>query len=119
MVSRIVKFLEREVSGLHEAAYLLAFFTVLSNVAAFVRDRLFAHYYGASATLDVYYAAFRLPDFIFFSVLNHDRRVYGGIFLGADYFIGRFPKHISRTIRIGFFELNPYHDYLANLARFF
>ena len=70
MVSRIVKFLEREVSGLHEAAYLLAFFTVLSNVAAFVRDRLFAHYYGASAALDVYYAAFRLPDFIFVSVAS-------------------------------------------------
>lgn len=65
MVGRILRFLGQETKGLHEAAYLLAFFAVLSQVLAFFRDRLLAHIFGASSTLDIYYAAFRVPDFIF------------------------------------------------------
>ena len=30
-----------------------------------MRDRLFAHYFGAGDILDAYYAAFRIPDFLF------------------------------------------------------
>lgn len=70
MVGRFLKYLEREVSGLHEAAYLLAFFTFLSQLVAIFRDRLFAHEFGASAVLDIYYAAFRVPDVIFASVAS-------------------------------------------------
>jgi putative peptidoglycan lipid II flippase len=32
---------------------------------ALFRDRLLAHHFGAGGTLDIYYAAFRIPDFIF------------------------------------------------------
>lgn len=70
MVGRFLKYLEREVGGLHEAAYLLAFFTFLSQIVALVRDRLFAHEFGAGAVLDVYYAAFRVPDVLFASVAS-------------------------------------------------
>jgi putative peptidoglycan lipid II flippase len=65
MVKRIFELLNREIRGLHEAAYLLAFFSFLSQILALLRDRLFAHIFGASHTLDTYYAAFKIPDLIF------------------------------------------------------
>lgn len=70
MVKRILSFVGREVSGLHEAAYLLAGSAVLSLLFALVRDRLLAHVLGASAELDVYYAAFRIPDLIYVTVAS-------------------------------------------------
>lgn len=70
MVGRFLRYLEREVGGLHEAAYLLAFFTFLSQIVGLVRDRLFAHEFGAGAVLDVYYAAFRIPDILFVSIAS-------------------------------------------------
>lgn len=65
MVKRAFKIFHREISGLHEAAYLLAFFAILSQLLGLIRDRLLAYSFGASGTLDIYYAAFRIPDFIF------------------------------------------------------
>lgn len=70
MVYKILKFLNKEISGLHEAAYLLGFFAILSQLLALVRDRLFANYFGAGHSLDLYYAAFRIPDFIFVTVAS-------------------------------------------------
>jgi putative peptidoglycan lipid II flippase len=65
MVKRIIQALSKEVSGLHEAAFLLGFFAVASQILALLRDRLFAHYLGAGSELDVYYAAFRIPDALY------------------------------------------------------
>ncbi len=70
MVERIFTFIEREVRGIHEAAYLLGLFAILSQVLGLIRDRLFAHTFGASAALDVYYAAFRIPDFLFVAIAS-------------------------------------------------
>lgn len=64
MVKKILFLFSKETSGLHQAAYLLAFFTFISQILALVRDRLLAHTFGASSTLDIYYAAFRIPDII-------------------------------------------------------
>lgn len=57
--------LHRKIRGLHEAAYLLALFTFGSQLFALIRDRLLAHTFGAGETLDVFYAAFRIPDTMF------------------------------------------------------
>ncbi|XKT74141.1 MAG: murein biosynthesis integral membrane protein MurJ [Patescibacteria group bacterium UBA2163] len=54
-----------QIRGLHETAYLLAIFTFLSQILALVRDRTFAHFFGADAVLDAYFAAFRIPDVVF------------------------------------------------------
>ncbi len=70
MVKRIIKLLNREISGLHEAAYLLGAFTFASQLLALVRDRSLASFFGAGETLDIYYAAFRIPDFIFITVAS-------------------------------------------------
>ena len=59
-----------EVRGMHQAAYLLALFALLSQLLALVRDRLLASSFGATETLDVYYAAFRVPDLLFATVAS-------------------------------------------------
>ncbi|HVS79916.1 MAG TPA: lipid II flippase MurJ, partial [Candidatus Paceibacterota bacterium] len=68
MVKKIFQFLQKEISGLHSAAYLLAMSALLSQILGLLRDRLLASYFGAGNTLDIYYAAFRIPDFLFISV---------------------------------------------------
>lgn len=60
-----LRFLSSEVRGLQAAASVLAMSALLSSLLALVRDRLLAHAFGASTTLDIYYAAFRVPDLIF------------------------------------------------------
>lgn len=65
MVNKVKNFFKREIRGLHEAAYLLAAFSVLSQIFALIRDRLFASYFGTGLELDIYFAAFKLPDLMF------------------------------------------------------
>ena len=59
------QFFSGEVRGLQKAAYVLAGAALLSSVLALARDRLLAQTFGASTSLDLYYAAFRIPDLIF------------------------------------------------------
>ena len=70
MVGRFFSILHREIRGLHEAAYFLGLFALLSAILALIRDRLLAHYFGAGEILDVYYAAFRIPDLVFVSIAS-------------------------------------------------
>ena len=70
MVKKFFGLLSKEISGLHEAAYLLAFFTFLSQLLGLIRDRMLAGAFGASAALDAYYAAFRIPDLIFVAIAS-------------------------------------------------
>ncbi len=70
MVNKVLNILSREFNGLHQAAFLLGSFALLSQVLALLRDRLFAYSFGAGATLDVYYAAFRIPDLLFAGVAS-------------------------------------------------
>lgn len=65
MVKRVFNFVYQEVRGLHQAAYILALFAFGSQILAIVRDRMLAHTFGAGAELDLYYAAFRIPDLLF------------------------------------------------------
>jgi len=65
----------------------LAVFAVLSLILALVRDKLLAFTFGAGHTLDLYYAAFRVPDFLFASLGSV---VSASILL--PYFIDRFEK---------------------------
>ncbi|MDA8596891.1 MATE family efflux transporter [Candidatus Pacebacteria bacterium] len=65
MVRRVLNIMYKEVRGLHQAAYVLALFAFGSQLLALVRDRMLAHSFGAGYELDVYYAAFRIPDLLF------------------------------------------------------
>ena len=65
MVKRVLKLMYSEIRGLHQAAYILALFAFGSQMLALVRDRLLAHSFGAGVELDLYYAAFRIPDLLY------------------------------------------------------
>lgn len=62
MLQRILHKLKTTVAG---GAIILAGFSVLSRLIGLLRDRFLASTFGAGDTLDVYYAAFRLPDLVF------------------------------------------------------
>ncbi|MHB8651751.1 MAG: murein biosynthesis integral membrane protein MurJ [Minisyncoccota bacterium] len=65
MVDKIFALFRKEWSRLTDAAILLASFALLSQILALVRDRTLAHLFGTGQTLDIYYAAFRIPDLLF------------------------------------------------------
>ncbi len=70
MVKRFISFLYEKVEGLHQAAYVIAAFTFLSQILGLVRDRMLAGMFGAGPELDIYYAAFRIPDLMFASIAS-------------------------------------------------
>lgn len=70
MAEPFLKVIHREWNGLHEAAILLGGFALLSQVLGLLRDRMLAHQFGAGMSLDVYYAAFRVPDFLYASIAS-------------------------------------------------
>lgn len=65
MVRQLLKRAAGPIRGLHQAAYLLAALTLASQALALLRDRTFTHAFGAGEVLDLYYAAFRVPDLVF------------------------------------------------------
>ncbi len=70
MVKRVIEVLSREFSNVHQAALLLGVAAFLSQMLGLVRDRLLANIIGPSTNLDIYYSAFRIPDFLFVSVAS-------------------------------------------------
>ncbi len=75
MVSKILNFfyrgfLDREINSLNQAALVLGLFSLISQIVGLLRDRLLAHMFGAGTELDIYYAAFRIPDFLFVTVAS-------------------------------------------------
>ncbi len=70
MPQRIFNLFNREVRGIHQAAYLLGIFAIISQLLALLRDHLLAGAFGAGATLDLYYASFRLPDLLFAGIAS-------------------------------------------------
>lgn len=69
MVKKILNIFYSEFGGLHKAALILAISSIVSAVFGLLRDRLLASFYGAGQQLDVYYAAFKIPDFIYIASL--------------------------------------------------
>ncbi len=65
MVRSVFNAVYSEIRGLHQAAYVLGIFTLGSQLLALVRDRLLAHQFGAGIELDLFYTAFRIPDFLY------------------------------------------------------
>jgi putative peptidoglycan lipid II flippase len=70
MVKNIITFLNKEFKGVNEAALLLGGFALLSQILGLVRDRMLANIVGAGPILDIYYASFRIPDFLYLSIAS-------------------------------------------------
>ncbi len=89
MIARkLLTLLHTETGGLHAAAYLLAGFTFLSQILGLVRDRLLAHTFGADTLLDVYYAAFRIPDLVL---------IFAGSIVSIAILVPLLTKHLNHT----------------------
>lgn len=69
-MNRILSIFHKEIAGVHQAAFLLGAFTLLSQLLALVRDRMLANFFGAGQALDLYYTAFRIPDLLYASVAS-------------------------------------------------
>lgn len=62
MIQKILSYQSKTLTG---AALVLGFASLFSRVIGVVRDRILAHQFGAGIELDIYTAAFRIPDFIY------------------------------------------------------
>ncbi len=69
-MEKILRIFSKEYGNINQAAFLLGSFAFLSQILGLFRDRSFAHFIGPSPLLDIYYAAFRVPDLIFISVAS-------------------------------------------------
>ena len=58
-------FLNYQTERIGAAAGILAISTLISRLLALLRDRVLAGQFGAGEELDIYFAAFRIPDFIY------------------------------------------------------
>jgi putative peptidoglycan lipid II flippase len=65
MVKKILNYFHKEFGSLHQAALLLGAAGIGADILALARDRLFASIFGAGRELDLYFAAFRVPDLIY------------------------------------------------------
>lgn len=61
----IKKLFNKKINSITVAAVLVAFSSLISRLLGMFRDRILAGEFGAGQTLDVYYAAFRIPDLVF------------------------------------------------------
>ncbi|MEK7511391.1 MAG: murein biosynthesis integral membrane protein MurJ [Patescibacteria group bacterium] len=61
----MLKILDAKFNSLTSAAFVIAALGIISRLLGLARDRILAGQFGAGDELDVYYAAFRLPDFIY------------------------------------------------------
>jgi putative peptidoglycan lipid II flippase len=61
----IKKLFRGQIESITTAAFLVALSSLVSRFLGILRDRILAGEFGAGKTLDIYYAAFRLPDLIF------------------------------------------------------
>lgn len=59
------KIFHQQINSITVAAALVALSSLFSRLLGIVRDRILAGQFGASANLDIYYAAFRVPDLIY------------------------------------------------------
>ena len=83
----IKRFFNSQTKTVTFAALLLGVSALISRLLGLVRDRLLAGTFGAGQDLDVYFAAFRIPDFVY-AIL-----ILGGV---SAVFLPVFAEHLRR-----------------------
>ena len=84
----ITRFFNSQTNSVGAAAGILAVSALISRVLGVIRDWLLAKTFGASSDLDVYFAAFRIPDLVY-NVL-----IAGGIIVA---FLPLFSEYFSKN----------------------
>jgi len=80
------RFLNCQTNSVGTAAGILAISALISRVLGLIRDRLLAGTFGADANLDVYFAAFRIPDLVY-NILIAGGVVVAFLPLFSEYFL--------------------------------
>lgn len=75
-----------QTKSVNSSALIIAISSLASRLLGIVRDRLLASSFGAGSDLDVYFAAFRLPDFIY-NILIAGGIIVGFLPLFSEYFL--------------------------------
>jgi len=83
MLGRFFNSQTKTISG---AAGILAITALISRLLGLVRDRLLASTFGAGPDLDVYFAAFRIPDFVY-NILIAGGVIVAFLPLFSEYFL--------------------------------
>ena len=61
----MLKIFNSQSKSITGAAIIISGATLVSRLVGLLRDRIFAHYFGAGPIMDAYYAAFKIPDLIY------------------------------------------------------
>jgi len=69
MIKILTKWFHAETNGLTAAAIIIGTAALAADIVGVLRDRTLASTFGAGNSLDVYYAAFRIPDFLYTLVI--------------------------------------------------
>ena len=107
----IAKLLSIQSKTIGAAALLLAGATLASRILGLLRDRLLASRFGAGEELDMYFAAFRIPDFIFGILIMGG---FSAVFLPI--FSEHFEKNKEEAFRMASNLLNVLFVLLAGFA---
>ena len=81
-------FINHKTKTVNKAAVILTISAVISRVLGLVRDRLLARSFGAGSELDIYFTAFKVPNFIY-NIL-----ILGGILVA---FLPLFSEYFSKN----------------------
>jgi len=90
MLSRIFNFSfgrDQQAKKITSSALILGVFYLISAILGLFRDRLLAGRFGAGRELDIYFAAFRIPDFVYNII------ILGGLIVA---FLPLFAEYFSR-----------------------
>ena len=80
------RFFNSQTKTISGAAGILAITALISRLLGLVRDRLLASTFGAGSDLDVYFAAFRIPDFVY-NILIAGGVIVAFLPLFSEYFL--------------------------------
>lgn len=80
---------------IRNSTVFLAVSSIFSQILGFVRDKLLSHIYGAGFFLDSYYAAFRVPEFMYLSI---------GSFVSSAILVPLFSKKLYDEDRVIYFQ---------------
>lgn len=64
-MNRFRRLFNNQSKTITSAAVILGLATLASRILGLIRERLFAHFFGAGDIIDMYVAAFRIPDLVF------------------------------------------------------
>ncbi|MBI5152993.1 MAG: hypothetical protein HZA36_00815 [Parcubacteria group bacterium] len=88
MISFIRKLLSFESERVHASAVIVGIGVFINGILSLLRNTLLASFFGASHDLDVYFAAFRIPDLIFVLIIT------GAL---SSIFIPHFSKYLNES----------------------